>query len=1109
MIIKEEYIDNLDTQALSVVPTKTLFRRFGKTEDYIELLIYDLNGRLLFIEEDFRGYTIGDDVNSQGLYNDIKLDYKEVLRYYGFTRGKYKVVLNFYRKAILNSKIKPFYISEISPSRREIKIKSDILPNNQMSTSFEQLIGVLDSSGYFREYILNFGNNTFATAINFTVDTISDPTEVLIKLFDPLPNNINIASQFSIAEELINPLEVTVDLGSINLLNTIEGESLKGPNYRIDTRLNSSKASVFRTYDDILGGSISSSFSNIDNYLSGGLELAIDFEDADTETGYTFENFIHFGSAVEKLKNFRYKLQLIENYDSEISDIDGFEGDQTASIFVIGERATLEKKKKNIINTFDPYERFLYYESSSYTWPKTNSSKPYTLATVNSNEGKEWIGSEYDTSGYYGGQLLLASEYDGVNIHRLVNTLPEHILSNPDNDQAVLFVNMIAEHFDKLWIYMNHMTKINQAENKLNRGVSKNLVFDVLERAGVKVFDQFENENLFSYIAGDYSADGTFQYQAPTSQSMVSASNAGSISKGDITYEVWKRLYHNLPYLLKTKGTERGLKALISCYGIPESVLHVKEYGGPVADKTTFRTFTYQKASKLTNKSTNNSSTVVYTDLYSEDVKTIQTRILPTVGSYDIINLNNAGGDLNDISIGISQSLYNTLDGSGSFAYLVINSGSSNGGQIETQSTSSIGPLFNGGVWNISVILNSGSVRGNNIEAYATYTTQNKNTYVLSCSLDSENYFNEVGVASVLTLGSTHINHSVYGTLLGPCTASFQEFRVWTEKLTLDTITNQSLSPFNYNGNTVSSSYENLICRLPLGSNDITPSNPIINYVPNPTYQTQILSNLAGHTYANTNTIELLETHHLTTPDTVGKSMVSDKVRLDTGVIADDILSPFIRSEDSIQDRQPNDFSDLGVFFSPTFEVNEDIIYTLGGFRLDDYIGDPRHYTSGNYPDLEELKEIYTQKIVGRITNIWDYMKLIQYFDHTLFKMIEQFVPAKTNLKTGLVIEPHYLERHKIKGTQITTDTSYNEFDFYIDNEPTVSSEYQLTEADINVYEIVTEGSRGSVENNAIWSKRSNRFYNRIAPFAQTITTDSGIIIDNDGDPVPPSKLVS
>ena len=52
---------------------------------------------------------------------------------------------------------------------------------------------------------------------------------------------------------------------------------------------------------------------------------------------------------------------------------------------------------------------------------------------------------------------------------------------------------------------------------------------------------------------------------------MITASNDGYISKRDITKEIWKRLYHNAPYLLKTKGTERGLRALMACYGLPST----------------------------------------------------------------------------------------------------------------------------------------------------------------------------------------------------------------------------------------------------------------------------------------------------------------------------------------------------------------------------------------------------------------------------------------------------------------------------------------------------------------------------------------------------------
>ena len=101
--------------------------------------------------------------------------------------------------------------------------------------------------------------------------------------------------------------------------------------------------------------------------------------------------------------------------------------------------------------------------------------------------------------------------------------------------------------------------------------------------------------------------------------------------------------------------------------------------------------------------------------------------------------------------------------------------------------------------------------------------------------------------------------------------------------------------------------------------------------------------------------------------------MSSEKIRYDSGSIDGNILSPFIRSEESALDRQPLDYSTLGVFLSPTFEINEDIIYTLGGFRMDDFIGDPRHLNSGSYPDLVNLKKEYDQKISNRY-NFFDYI---------------------------------------------------------------------------------------------------------------------------------------
>jgi hypothetical protein len=40
-------------------------------------------------------------------------------------------------------------------------------------------------------------------------------------------------------------------------------------------------------------------------------------------------------------------------------------------------------------------------------------------------------------------------------------------------------------------------------------------------------------------------------------------------------------------------------------------------------------------------------------------------------------------------------------------------------------------------------------------------------------------------------------------------------------------------------------------------------------------------------------------------------------------------------------------------------------------------------------------------------------VRLIKYFDNSLFKLIKDFTPAKTNLASGLVIKPHFLERNR------------------------------------------------------------------------------------------------
>ena len=1024
MLLDLTTIENISQADLEGLPSKVLLRGFGQSNDSIELTILDLNGNIIINDEQFVDYTPYYN-NQTNLVDSIDVDYVQVLNDYGLENGQYKLVFSFQRKLLVEGFDRPFLVNEISPSRTELRFKSNTLDSEAFNTSIENLLSNFTNTSFVRDINISFQNNITGLIVNAQRDIDSG----LIKLYEPLPPGISLNSTFRIYEEIINPLEATVDLGSPK--NIDEGTNLRPPNFNIDYNSQYTVPSKFRTYDELLNnGAVTSSFNNLQNYLSGSISIDLEFDNTETPSGYHFENFIHFSSATERLKNFKYKLELLETYSSSLAELNNITGSISSSQPVTEEIKIFNDKTDKVIQGFDYYERYLYFESGTYAWPKTTSGNyPHINAKVNSGVAQIWLGAgiEDSTNQYYGGQLLSASKFDEINPHNLTNTIPPDIRYNPKNDSYTLFTEMIGQHFDGIWAHIDSIPDKNQADSGLNDGISKELVFNALAERGIRAYSQFEDSSIYEYFLGD-NGTGTFQYEATDGSTMVSASNAGSIPKGDISKEIWKRLYHNTPYLLKTKGTERGLKALIACYGIPETVLHVKEYGGPRVDKTGFRTFSYQKESRMLSPADND---YVITDtLIDVDIsQTIQTRFLPTKGSttaFDIMALAGNAGNTNDIVIGISQSLDNTKLNSGSFAHLVIASGSladSSAGRIKAISSSLLGPIFNGEVWNLSVRLNSGSDRGNTIEAFATNTTFNKNTYVLSCSLDVPEFFNADSLGHpnyTVTVGSTKPigSNGTNGTLLSPFSGSIQEFRSWDEKLTKDTIVTQSLSPFNYNGNTISSSFEALRTRLSLGScnRDLNLLTGSTNQVSNQTFLDDADSNATVRSTVTLTTIE--ETHHLTTPDTVGSSMVSDKVRIDNGTFDDNFLDPFISTETSPQDRQPLDYSDVGVFFSPTFEVNEDIIYTLGGFRLDDYIGDPTHYTSGSYPDLKDIRDIYTQKLDKKL-GIGDYIRTIQFFDHSLFKMIKDFIPASANLKTGVVIEPHYLERMKIAGTNV------------------------------------------------------------------------------------------
>ena len=1092
---------------LDSINSKVIVKTFGRKEDIVELHIYDINDNLLYSEENFQDYSLdkneeaapstsqivsnkepkivnpnvkgaGDrDYENLGPNNstegywfntgenmiwvsttdqspimgespnespNFQIDPIKILNDRALIAGKYKIKLNIQRNKIFNEEDNLFNVKEISPSRREIRSVTPNIKNNSFDKAVSLFISEIETSSYFKDIILNFGEDSNVVGINVLLNKNPNKHELLVKLSEPLPSFITTKSTFKVTELIIDPIIVTVDLGEPEF--TTESDEiipLQGPNFKIDVRINNSMPSSYKNYNELLEYSLTSSYQHLLNQLENKEIPQVSYDyirpiSSSTEgidVPYHFENFIHFGSAIERLKNFEYKLSLIELYNRQIGEIENISS--TIPNVALNNKEIINSKKEKLIKGLDGYEQFLYFETGSniFTWPKHISASKPLLHSVTSSNALTWLGSENSNNSYYGGQLLSASLFDKQNEYGLINLVPKHIVDNPDNDFYKTFTHMIGHHFDHIWTHIKHTTEINNTHH--TRGVSKDLVYFTLQSLGLETFDQFENDNLIEYILGEGSTGSLF-YDTPTNQTLVTASIEGSIPKGDITKEIWKRLYHNAPYLLKTKGTERGLRALMSCYGVPSTVLNVKEYGGPVKDKTTYKTFSYDKSSLALFGSSSNNGYFLKTawssslsENLNSDAKTVAFRINPKRSNkqYHLFSLSGsfpqydnhlvltpyAGSDISSSNDSVKYGKLDIYTGSAIIA-----------------STSNF-PIYNGNFWNIFIgreenndtdygTVKFGAYQSNHLKNVSYYTSsfdlhhRTKKLWGVSGSNSNEGAYAYFGGIEQ----NSNVHYNVVDNL--SYTGSFQEIKYYfhsastTDILNPKTLTIQALDPFVYAGNTTSSAYDELIFRAPLGSNlvceteqtiDSSSSHPNfdVHYIPT----ASISSSVEGAKY-----VEVIEVHHLPTPDTVGISMTSEKVRIDTGTIDDAILSLTRRSENSILDRQPQDFEDLGVFFSPQTEINEEIIYNMGAFRLDDYIGSPlpSAQTSSFYSDLKHLRNDYFKRVPRRF-NYWDYIKTIQYIDHTLFKLIEQWVPMKANLKTGLLIEPHYLERNK------------------------------------------------------------------------------------------------
>lgn len=975
--------------------------------DVVRLDIYNAVDQ--YLETDYRIASF----TKNGM--EVTLDPEMDLSNLNYLSGRYRVDYKFHRNILGSGDGHKLQVQEISADGLEVRVipvLSSTITNVDFINFFESGLFNIPKAQVLPNLNLFKDANTSVRVFDYVQDKFTfslTPYSIIFKLSSAIPNDIVIGDFIWIAQQVSENFSDNITIVPPKVRST--KIKIAGPNWDVLNKETTSTSTQYRDWDDLLTTNTQTSNNIVNSLLSSsaleGIQLNIDYRN--------FENHIQFGSATERLLNFKYKMQLVEAYDTRINalttDLNGLPSSSvSSSLYFQSNIQDSRSKKAALLGSFDGYEKYLYYESSSYetssygefypsTWPKSNSSKPYVNYAVTSSQVEDWFDGIYSS----------ASLFDENNDKALYKLVPAHILEDSANEEYTLFSHMIGHYYDLMYSYIKQMTKTYNRDESILEGFSKELVYHVSKNLGVDFENGNNLEELWNYALG---ADAS-----------GSLSSTYGISNEDKTKEVWKRIVNNLPYLLKTRGTERGVRALINCFGIPQTILRIREYGGAEPDFDTKTDLQYERFFYSTTIGWNGKLQQIQPPF---PILTDYNKLKPLTIELRAKMAENQTKDQRLLEAPGFWQIKAFKSGSGDYLGFFL---SGSNGWV----TSSVSCSIYDNTWHhIALRRENKTDTISNNQTYTLIVKKTKYekvvaTYSASLSINgstSSSYNNSFTTSSITTLwlpGSSSFT-TAQSHSITMWSGSIQEFRYWSDTLQDSILDNHALAPTSFQGNLANtytgstSSFYTLAYRLPLGSdNKKTSLTGSFLSSSHPDQTKQFTTNASLYNFTQSYYIPETEIHSLEWPDLGGNRSIGNKIRIDSTFLAGE-NNQLYRNTSALRassDNQPIDSSRLGVFLSPTNEINQDIAEQFGGLSIDDFIGDPSNLDKDSYPDLELLQREYFKKY-SRKGSVQNYIKLIRYYDAALFKMIKRFVPYRANTQVGLVIEPHILHRSKL-----------------------------------------------------------------------------------------------
>ena len=192
--------------------------------------------------------------------------------------------------------------------------------------------------------------------------------------------------------------------------------------------------------------------------------------------------------------------------------------------------------------------------------------------------------------------LASASVYDANNPNLITKLIPQHYLTAEtdfyvlDSNEAgvgdsidsgnslprdtrlgsIQLISSLlytwAKQFDETKCFIDHMSKLRATGYDDEGTVADQMLPSLANYYGIQLPNMFRNVSAERFLTGESISPEVTQLEA---------------SYQTVQNTIWRRILHELPTIMRSRGTVHAIKSLVRAAGIePDSILKFKEYGG-------------------------------------------------------------------------------------------------------------------------------------------------------------------------------------------------------------------------------------------------------------------------------------------------------------------------------------------------------------------------------------------------------------------------------------------------------------------------------------------------------------------------------------------------